>query len=75
MKAISKKSDYDVLLKKLILQSVYQLMDSNILLKLRKEDVETAKQFISEIVKEYSIAFPSHDLKIEFDSDYLPLER
>ena len=75
MKLVSKKSDYDVLLKKLILQAVYQLMDSNILLKLRKDDVDTAKKFMPEIIKEYSIAFPNHDLKFEFDSNYLPSER
>lgn len=75
MQNISKTAGYDVLLKKLILQSVYQLMDSNVLIKLRRVDVDIAKKVLGDVVKEYTKSFPNQDLKIEIDSSFLPEDR
>lgn len=72
MQNISKSAGYDVLLKKLILQSVYQLMDSNVLIKTRKVDVDIAKKVLGDVEKEYTLAFPNKELKIEIDSSFLP---
>jgi V-type H+-transporting ATPase subunit E len=75
MQNISKSPGYDDLLKKLILQSVYQLMDPNILIKLRQKDIDIGKKVLGQVISEYTKAFPNQDLKIEIDSDYLPQER
>ncbi len=74
MQNVSKSAGYDLFLKKLILQCVYQLMDSNVLIRIRQKDLEIVNKVLSQVVSEYTKAFPNQELKIEIDSNFLPQE-